>query len=210
MKKNNLIRFVQSLLMLPVMTMPVVFMGIHDLEITQNVLAQKFNIVPKISATEQALIDKEVALQKIRAEKAKSIDDYFEVRDMPLAGMGMKMVEEAEKNDLDWRLLPAISVRESTGGKFACKNKNNPFGWGSCKIGFDSTEKAIEVVAKNIGGNHPKTEKYYANKNVKQILRTYNPPSVVPRYAEQVIAIMNAIGKEDELTGFDLLVMANK
>ena len=36
---------------------------------------------------------------------------------MPLFGMGMKMCKEAEKNELDWRLLPAIAVRESTGGK---------------------------------------------------------------------------------------------
>ena len=36
---------------------------------------------------------------------------------MPLLGLGKKMVIEAEKNNLDWRLLPAISVIESTGGK---------------------------------------------------------------------------------------------
>ena len=117
---------------------------------------------------------------------------------MPLLGMGMKMVEEAEKNNLDWRLLPAIAVRESTGGKFECKKvSNNPFGWGSCKIGFDSNEEAIETVARNLGGNNPNTEKHYDNKTTKQILRAYNPPSIVLRYAEQVISIMNAIGPED-------------
>ena len=30
-----------------------------------------------------------------------------------------------------------------------------------------------------------------------QILRAYNPPSIVPRYAEQVISIMNTIGPID-------------
>ncbi len=117
---------------------------------------------------------------------------------MPLLGQGKKMVEEAEKNDLDWRLLPAIAVRESTGGKFDCvKVTNNPFGWGSCKIGFKSNEDAIETVARNLGGNNPNTAKHYEDKTTKQILRTYNPPSIVPRYAEQVMNIMNAIGSAE-------------
>jgi len=192
MKKNNLIRFVQSLIILPVMTVPIVFSGIRNIEIPQNVLVQKFNI--KTDETNQ-IVDLEVALQK---EKANAIDNYFKARKMPLEGTGMKMVLEAEKNNLDWRLLPAIAVRESTGGKNACKKVEfNSFGWGSCKIGFESNEKAIEVVALNLGGNHPKTEKYYDNKTTKQILRAYNPPSIVRRYAEQVMSIMNNIGVED-------------
>ena len=119
---------------------------------------------------------------------------------MPLSGYGMKMVEEAEKNNLDWRLLAAISVIESTGGKYKCKTaKDNPFGWGSCRIGFNSTEEAIEVVARNLGGNNPKTAYYYANKNTEGILKSYNPPSIVPDYSEKVFRVMNTIG-EKELT----------
>ena len=174
------------------MTVPIVFSGIRNIEIPQNVLVQKFNI--KTDETNQ-IVDLEVALQK---EKANAIDNYFKARKMPLEGTGMKMVLEAEKNNLDWRLLPAIAVRESTGGKNACKKVEfNSFGWGSCKIGFESNEKAIEVVALNLGGNHPKTEKYYDNKTTKQILRAYNPPSIVRRYAEQVMSIMDDVGSED-------------
>lgn len=130
--------------------------------------------------------------------KADAIDAYFAERNMPLKGTGLKMVQEALVNDLDWRLLPAIAVRESTGGKFACKKvANNPFGWGSCKIGFKSIDSAIETVARNLGGNNPKTARYYRDKDTKEILRAYNPPSVVLRYAEQVMAIMDKIGDVD-------------
>lgn len=130
--------------------------------------------------------------------KASAIDSYFKERDMPLAGTGMKMVQEAENHDLDWRLLPAIAVRESTGGKNECiRVPNNAFGWGSCKIGFKTVGEAIETVAKNLGGNNPKTAHHYDNKTTKQILRAYNPPSVVLRYAEQVMSIMDAIGEPD-------------
>jgi hypothetical protein len=94
--------------------------------------------------------------------------------------------------------LPAIAVRESTGGKFECKKvPNNPFGWNSCKVGFKSNGEAIETVARNLGGNNPKTAKHYDSKTTTQILRAYNPPSIVLRYAEQVVSIMNAIEDTD-------------
>jgi hypothetical protein len=143
-------------------------------------------------ATAQSIPSPEdAALQKEREEKAAKIDAYFAQYNMPLEGYGMKMVLEAEKHGLDWRLIPAIAVRESTGGKFACKN--NPFGWGSCKIGFKSYNEAIEVVSTNLSGDNPSTAHHYDGKSVRGILETYNPPSVVPTYAGEVIAIMNKI-----------------
>lgn len=202
MKNKNLIRFVQSLVMLPVVSMSsfgnisnnnVIVSGI-----SQSALVQQLNIGANGLLTLNKADDPEVLLQKARVEKAEAIDAYFAKRDMPLEGTGMKMVEEAEKNDLDWRLLPAIAVRESTGGKFECKKvPNNPFGWGSCKIGFKTNEEAIETVARNLGGNNPKTAKHYDEKTTKEILRAYNPPSVVPKYAEQVMSIMDSIGEAD-------------
>lgn len=202
MQNNNLIRFVQSLALLPVITVSFSVPSVHSIEIPQNVLVQKVNIEAKGISETLALnqaVDKEAEsrIETLKAQ-AQAIDAYFASRDMPLSGMGMKMAEEADKNDIDWRLLPAIAVRESTGGKNDCeKVKHNFFGWGSCKIGFKSDDEAIEIVAKNLGGNNPNTAKHYENKTIKQILRAYNPPSVVPRYAEQVMAIMKNIGEEN-------------
>lgn len=128
---------------------------------------------------------------KTQDERAKKIDIYFSKYDLPLAGFGEKMIQEADLHNLDWRLIPAIAMRESTGGKFACKNANyNPFGWGSCKIGFDSYDHSIEVLARNLSGNNPKTQHYYKDKDIRGILETYNPPNIVPKYADQVMKIM--------------------
>ena len=193
MKKNNLIRFVQSLVFLPVMTLS--FGNIHNTEIPQNRLVPQLNITVNGTLAFNQALDPDAESLKAKAE---AIDAYFALRNMPLEGTGMKMVQEALKNDLDWRLLPAISARESTGGKFECKKvSNNAFGWGSCKIGFKSNEEAIETVARNLGGNNPKTAKHYDDKTTKQILRVYNPPSIVPKYAEQVMTIMDTIGDAD-------------
>lgn len=124
-------------------------------------------------------------------EQAQAIDAYFAVRGMPLLGYGFKMAQEAQKYELDWRLLPAISVQESGGGKHAVwRCKNNPFGWASCDVKFESVEQAIEVVALNLAGDNPKTEKYYKNKDLKDKLYYYNG-TVVSHYPQTVLAIMD-------------------
>ncbi len=140
-----------------------------------------------------ALVQKEeqgtyVALTKERADK---IDAYYKKRGMPLIGYGAKMVAEAEKNNLDWRLLPAIAIKESTGGKFACHK--NPFGWGSCKIKFDNWNESIEVVARNLGGNNPNTARYYKGKTTIEKLSVYN--SVIPTYNAEIFEFMDLIEK---------------
>lgn len=124
--------------------------------------------------------------------RAMKIDAYFKKRGDPLYGYGKKFVSEAQKNGLDYRLLPAISILESTGGKFACKN--NPLGWGSCKIGFKDWNEAIEVVALNLGGNNPRTKHYYDNgKTLDQKLYHYN--SVNPEYNKKIRIHMEEIRK---------------
>lgn len=129
--------------------------------------------------------------------EAEMIDSYFASRDLPLAGNGMKLVLAAHEAGLDWRLIPAIAMRESTGGEHACKSvANNYWGWHSCKSGFETLDVAITTMAKHLSGTHPNTAKYYAGKSTKQILQTYNPDSIVKGYSDQVIAIMNAIGPE--------------
>lgn len=201
-----MIRFVQSLVLLPfVTTVPVGNIAkTTTIETPLTISIQKLNTNPfsfiAFNQAENKEDVEEIINQEeiILSQKAKAIDDYFQERDMPLAGFGRTMVIEAEKNGLDWRLIPAIAVRESTGGKFACKKaKYSAFGWGSCKINFDSYEHSIEVVARNLGGNNPKTERYYADKSTYKILQTYNPPSIVPKYAEQVIKIMDSIGEKE-------------
>ncbi len=194
----------ESFILLPVLTMSGMPMGNTMGSVSQavaNIVNAPFTALQKQNIlTYESLALNDAIKKKLEDQKAKAvaIDEYFKARSMPLEGTGIKMVLEAEKNDLDWRLLPAIAVRESSGGKNACKKvQNSSFGWGSCKIGFNSNEHAIELVAFNLGGNNPKTSHHYDDKTTKQILRAYNPPSVVPLYVEQVISIMNAIGEAD-------------
>ena len=197
MENKKLIRFVESFVLLPVMTIGMPLGNISkdsvNLVLTpQSVLSQKLNTeASSLFAFNQA-VDKEAQILKLKAD---AIDAYFKEHDMPLEGTGMKMAKEAQKQGLDWRLLAAIAVRESTGGRNDCiKVKNNPFGWGSCKIGFNSLDEAIETLALNLSGNNPSTARHYDNKTTEEILKEYNPPSIVPHYAKQVMSIMDDIG----------------
>ncbi len=162
-------------------------------ESPQSILVQKMNNgVESLLALNQATDDKTKTLKL----EADAIDAFFTKRDAPLAGLGMKMAIEADKNGLDWRLLPAIATRESNAGLQACKRVDHSFfGWGSCHIAFDSDEQAIETVARHLGGNDDATDQYYNGKTTYQILRKYN--NVIKKYPEQVIHIMDMIGPED-------------
>ncbi len=135
-------------------------------------------------------------LQQVEGEEAAKIDAYFKQNDMPLAGYGMEMVTEADKYGIDWRLIPAIAVRESSGGIHQCKSVSySPFGFGSCKINFKDYNDAIDTLADNLGGVNPNTAHAYQGKNTDGLLHAYN--TVIPGYTSQIHAIMNRIDNMD-------------
>ncbi len=151
--------------------------------------------VLKATSAETAMSPEELKLQAERESNAAKIDAYFEKYDLPLAGHGMQFVLAAEKYDLDVNLLPAIAMRESTGGKFLIKGTFNPFGWNGGKTKFKDFDEAIDVVGSHLGGTNERTQKYYANKDITGILKAYN--SVIPAYKTEILGIMTKIDKMD-------------
>ncbi|MBU4480459.1 glucosaminidase domain-containing protein [Patescibacteria group bacterium] len=172
--QKTLLKFAQGLAFIPILTATSPFAMLYS----------GLNI-----PWQDNLVSVSVSLDKERADK---IDAYFAKREMPLEGYGSKMVAEAEKNDIDWRLLPAIAIKESTGGKFACGY--NPFGWGSCRIKFKSWDHAIEMLAYNLGGNNPTTARYYEGATTEEKLHHYNG-SVIPAYTGEVLEFMELIDR---------------
>ncbi len=89
----------------------------------------------------------------------------------------------ADRYGLDYRLLPAISVRETTCG---WKEKNNNFwGYHPGRQSFASVESGIEFLARQLAINPP-----YAGKDLVEKLFTYNPRRA---YADEVRQIMRQI-----------------
>lgn len=195
MNKQKIVRYLQSIVAIPMLAiaMPLSGVSVPSLTEVSNDSVTKENSV--IITQEEVARNEQAKLEKDRKEKAGAIDAYFAKYDTPLAGHGMKFVLEAEKNDIDWRLLPAIAMRESTGGLHACKKvPNSVFGYGSCKMSFNSIDESIEIVAHNLGGNNPNTARHYDNKTTLQILRKYN--SVISSYPKQVTKIMKKISDD--------------
>ena len=171
MDKQNIKRFAQSLIIIPFLTTALPFGAVGQGKVTDFVA---MNIQ-----------------EKVRFERAQVIDTYFKERKMPLEGLGEKFILEAEKHGLDWRLLPAIAIRESSGGKKACGS--NPFGWASCRKAFKDFNQSIEIVALNLGGRNPKTASYYGESDTYEKLYRYNG-TVIKSYPSEVVAIMEKIG----------------
>lgn len=185
MNKNKLTMFLQSFVALPMLAIGAPLTGIAALPAQSSIVVQSSNTTVAAS-----VITTQDADAKLDKENADTLDAYFASYDSPLEGYGAKFVAEARKNDIDWRLLPALAMRESTGGKQACKRvSNSVFGYGSCKINFKSIDESIERVAASLGGNNPNTAQHYStDATVSQILHKYN--TVIKGYTAEVIKIM--------------------
>lgn len=112
------------------------------------------------------------------------IRQFFVSRDCPAYEYAGDFIAAADENGLDWRLLPSISFVESTGGKTA--RNNNMFGWDNADKWFPSSREGIYHVAGRLGSSP-----LYRNKDVRQLLRTYNPN---PEYSRVVLNVMNQLG----------------
>lgn len=186
MSQNNVLRSLQSFALFPIFAANL---------ITPSVGADKLPTAAVLSTPEirPLLVGASDNQQKIHDEKVAKMRAYFADRKLPAAEYAEVLVIEAEKNNLDWTLLGAVMMIESTGGKFYIKSTNNPFGWGSGTIKFDSMEDAIAKVAWNLGGNNPATAKYYKGKTLQQIIDIYNPPHIKQSYSTDIRYVMQMI-----------------
>lgn len=109
--------------------------------------------------------------------RAKIVENFFKGYQSPLAQYSDLFVKVADERKLDFRLLPAISMQESNGGKRVIKDSKNPFGYGiyGDKVTrFLSWEEAIERVGRGL-------KEDYLDQGLKtpfQIMTKYTPPSL--------------------------------
>lgn len=105
------------------------------------------------------------------------IGNFFKDYKSILSDHGQVFVDVADKYNLDYRLLPAIAMQESNGGKKVIKNSYNPFGYGiygDLVVRFKSWEEAIEMVGKAL------KEDYIGQglTTPAKIMTKYTPPSL--------------------------------
>ncbi len=142
----------------------------------------------------------EIANKQLIDTGAQKIEKYFSKYDLPMKDYSYELAETAFRKKLPISTLAAMAMIETTGGKGGCaKRFNNPFGYGSCEIKFDSVKEAIEEVGSTLNAENPGTASFYEGKTLEQKLRTYNGPAHAAdaRYVTKVKWVMDQIDNID-------------
>ena len=108
---------------------------------------------------------------------------FFQKSDCPAVLYTQAFLDAADQFDLDWRLLPSLSMIESTGGKAA--RHNNFFGWNSGNAEFDSPVAGIREVGYRLANSS-----LYKDKDLDELLATYNSNE---EYGNKVKSVMRRI-----------------
>jgi hypothetical protein len=163
--------------------------------IPQNVQAQENRLV---MAGISAVLKNELVQPDTRLEKLKV---FLEKYNSPLAPYSEVFIKTADKYEIDWRLLPAITGVESTFGRQIPYNSYNAYGWNNGRYYFQSWEDSIEIVSKAL------KEKYYNRglDNPYKIGPVYAPPS--PFWGKRVDSFMERIESSPGKNSLSTLVL---
>jgi hypothetical protein len=112
------------------------------------------------------------------------LERFFQHYNCPTPYHVSEYLRASDGYDLDYRLLPAISVRESLCG-VSERRSNNHWGYHPEHQSFSSVEAGIDYVARQLAQN-----RYYRGKSLPEKLFVYNPR---PAYPTEVQRIMRQI-----------------
>lgn len=136
--------------------------------------------------------------------RAKALRVYLEKHNSPLAEYADVFVSEADKHQLDWKLVAAISGVESTFGKRIPYNSYNGWGWGvygSNVLRFGSWDEAITTISTAL------REKYINKAGKKNIYEIGNMYASDPNWANKVLFFMRQIEEfGQEYTAYELSI----
>jgi len=132
----------------------------------------------------------EISVKIIPADaRPEIVKRFFKKYNSPLQNFAQNIVDAADKYDLDWRILPAIAIKESGGCRVIPQESYNCWGWGIHSKGtlkFNSYEEAIEKVSSGI-------RQEYLSKgfvSIEQIMKKYAHPASTT-WAEDVLGYMS-------------------
>jgi hypothetical protein len=115
-----------------------------------------------------------------RDNRYDRLETFFQSFGCPTPHYVSEYLGAADSYAIDYRLLPAISVLESTCGIY--QRLNNRWGWDSARQGFSSFRAGLQYIARQLSEG-----RFYKNKPLEEKVRMYNPN---PQYALQVRKLM--------------------
>ncbi len=124
--------------------------------------------------------DPSAAQQDRRYDK---LENFFRSFGCPAPYYARDYVDAADTFEIDYRLLPAISLVESTCGLH--QRHNNRWGWDSARTPFASVKEGLRYITRQLAHG-----RFYKNKTLAQKIHTYNPD---PRYERKIEMLMRKI-----------------
>jgi hypothetical protein len=112
--------------------------------------------------------------------RLETLRGFFRKAACPAEMYSATFLYAADRNELDWRLLPSLSYVETTGGKAA--RNNNLFGWDSGHAHFASLAAGIHAVAYSLAHSG-----LYKDKSLDKLLATYNHDADYPQKVKSVM-----------------------
>lgn len=116
----------------------------------------------------------------LRDDRYDRLESFFQSFGCPAPHYVNEYLGAADSNAIDYRLLPAISVLESTCGIY--QRLNNRWGWDSARKGFSSFRAGLQYIARQLSQG-----RFYRNKSLEEKVHMYNPN---PQYARLVRKLM--------------------
>lgn len=133
-----------------------------------------------------ALSSADVFAGDAMASRALKLKSFFKAHQCPEPYHAEEYVRDADQFSIDYRLLPAVSVRESTCGVY--QRLNNFWGWDSARTGFQSVTRGIHYILGELAWG-----RFYRGKSLDQKLHVYNPN---PQYVREVRELMREIDSD--------------
>ncbi len=123
--------------------------------------------------------------------RAQKLSAYLQSLNSPLAPYASAFINEADKNGLDWRLVPAISGVESTFGQAIPTYSYNAWGWGvftgkQSGVNFNDWKDGIAQVSQGLKEN-------YVDKGARSIEQIGNIYAASPAWSWKVRFFVNQI-----------------
>jgi hypothetical protein len=120
-------------------------------------------------------------LRPIPDPRVARLEQFFDKYRCPAPQHVTAYLKAADGYGLDYRLLPALSIRETHCG--IEETRNNRWGYHPGGQGFRSVEVGIEFVARQLAQNPT-----YRGKSLRDKLFTYNPLPAYPGEVQRIMA----------------------
>lgn len=121
--------------------------------------------------------------------RVQTLQNVFKKYNSPLVEYAQIYVDSADKNGIDWKLLPAIAGLESTFGRAMIDETHNAYGWGGGTIYFETWEEGINTILSSLRTR-------YVDRGATTVSEIGSIYAASPTWAVRVEHFMDEIAEE--------------